>query len=157
MTGFVTHLAFWMQVKFNLLLLECMSSAGRWQEARRHVDALHRSLPLSKQKGPAASKALEALAGWRATCLVKAAAPGKAVQDMPRLLSELSTPQAKVAYVVMSSCPAFPLSELPSKSAQGCTDYSSLPSVLPLLQVMSCLLQLSSSIQLVLLLLALWI
>ena len=108
-TGFVTHLAFWMQVKFNLLLLECMSSAGRWQEARRHVDALHRSLPLSKQKGPAASKALEALAGWRATCLVKAAAPGKAVQDMPRLLSELSTPQAKVAYVVMSSCPAFPL------------------------------------------------
>jgi hypothetical protein len=93
--------SFSLQVKFNLLLLECMSSAERWQEARRHVDALHRSLPLAKQKGPAASKALEALAGWRATCLVKAAAPGKALQDMPRLLSELSTPQAKVVYAVL--------------------------------------------------------
>lgn len=83
-----------MQVKVNLLQLECLSAAGRWQEARRHVEALHRSLPVAKQRGPAAAAALEAIAGWRATCLVEAST--RALEEMPRLLSELNTPQAKV-------------------------------------------------------------
>jgi hypothetical protein len=77
------------------LLLECLSATGRWPEARRHIEALHRSLPIAKQRGPAAAVALEEIAGWRATCLVKAAA-GRAWEEMPRLLSELSTPHAKV-------------------------------------------------------------
>jgi hypothetical protein len=84
-----------LQVKVNVLLLECLSTAQRWPEARRHIEALHRSLPMAKQRGPAAAVALEAVAAWRATCLVKAAA-GRAWEEMPRLLSELSTPHAKV-------------------------------------------------------------
>jgi len=84
-----------LQVQVNLLLLECLAAAGRWSDAWRHVEALHRSLPLSKQKGPAAAAALEGLANWRATCLVHASS-GRAMEDMTRLLAELSTPQAKV-------------------------------------------------------------
>ena len=117
-----------LQVKLNLLLLECLSAAGRWQEARRHAEALHRSLPLAKQRGPAAAAALKALAGWRATCMVQAAPPGQALQDMPRLLSELSMPQAKVGCrgllpLCWASCALLPfgwLLQRPALSNQAC-------------------------------------
>jgi hypothetical protein len=91
------------QVKLNMLLLECLSAAGHWQDARQHAEAFHRSLPLSKHKGLTAAAALEALAAWRATCVVKAG-PGRAMEDMPRLLSELSTAQAKVGACLFVYC-----------------------------------------------------
>jgi hypothetical protein len=91
------------QVKINLLLLECMSAADHWQDARQHAEAFHRSLPLAKHKGPTAAAALESLAAWRATCVVKAGS-GHAMEDMPRLLSELSTAQAKVCALLFSRC-----------------------------------------------------
>lgn len=96
------------QVKLNLLLLECLSAAGLWKDARQHAEAFHRSLPLAKHKGPTAAAALEALAAWRATCVVKAG-PGHAMEDMPRLLSELSTAQAKVCAYPFLNTAAWPV------------------------------------------------
>eukprot|EP00878_Enallax_costatus_P046694 GHUV01056954.1.p1 GENE.GHUV01056954.1~~GHUV01056954.1.p1 ORF type:complete len:351 (+),score=114.45 GHUV01056954.1:187-1239(+) len=81
------------QVSCNILLLECLTAAGQWPAARQHVDSLQRSLPL-KSHGPAAAAAV-AVAGWRATCLARAPASKRIMEDMNRLLSELSTPQAK--------------------------------------------------------------
>jgi hypothetical protein len=89
-----------MQVSCNVLLLECMAAAGHWGPARRHVESLQRCLPL-KATGPAAAAA-EQLAGWRATCLVRASltATPRVGEDMNRLLAELSTPRAKVRAAV---------------------------------------------------------
>lgn len=80
-----------------MLLLECMAAAGQWGPARRHVESLQRCLPL-KATGPAAAAA-EQVAGWRATCLVRASltATPRVGEDMNRLLAELSTPRAKVS------------------------------------------------------------
>jgi hypothetical protein len=85
-----------LQVSCNVLLLECMAAAGQWDAARRHVEALQRCLPL-KASGPAAAAA-EQVAGWRASCLVRASltATPRVGEDMNRLLAELSTPRAKV-------------------------------------------------------------
>jgi hypothetical protein len=84
------------QVSCNVLLLECMTAAGQWGAARRHVESLQRCLPL-KATGPAAAAA-EQVAAWRATCLVRASltATPRVGEDMNRLLAELSTPRAKV-------------------------------------------------------------
>jgi hypothetical protein len=73
-----------------------MAAAGQWGPARRHVEALQRCLAL-KASGPAAAAA-EQVAGWRATCLVRASltATPRVGEDMNRLLAELSTPRAKV-------------------------------------------------------------
>lgn len=84
-----------LQVSCNVLLLECLTAAGQWAAARQHVEALQRCLPL-KTHGPVADAAVE-VAGWRARCLARAPSSDRMMEDMNRLLSELSTPQAKVS------------------------------------------------------------
>lgn len=129
-----------MQVKLNVLLLECLSAAGRWTEARRHVEALHRSLPLSKQKGPAAAAALEALAGWRATCVAKEAS-GRVQEDMTRLLAELSTPQAKVSRAASGHCFSVLLVDVCSARAATSLQLCITPSVHLVLLLLCCCAQ----------------